>query len=408
MDQSVRNWMKKRISIGICELSGAELLFLATLTLLAVSARLMARSFVAQDWTDYWEVWLSHLQKDGFVALAEDFYDYTPPILYLLYLFTLLPINAMTAFKGFCCILEFLGAAMIALLVFDCTKSREKALLSYGIFLFLPTVALNSAVWCQCDIIYTLPTLCSVYFLLKNKKWAAMWLYGAAFAIKLQTLFIFPVFVILWVKKKIDFKHFITLPVMYFVGIFPAWIAGRPFGELLRIYVLQGGKDRWSLSMKFPNIYQIIGESFFRDEYTQAGVCLTLGILMLAMFYMAYQEAPVTKKYVLLMIVFYGMLATYFLPHMHERYLYLTDAFLLVYVMVHVRRFWLFPMAGFLSVVGYAQYLTKNDPLVPYGLLAFLQLLALIQIGLDLYHCPKSPQDAFLAAWKKERGLCDG
>jgi hypothetical protein len=212
-----------------------------------------------------------------------------------------------------------------------------------------------------------------------------MWFYGAAFAVKLQTLFIFPFLVILWVRRKVDLKHFLTIPVMYLVGILPAWIAGRPFMELLGIYAFQGSKDRWSLSIKFPNIYQIIGNNFFLDEYVSAGMYLILGILMLVMFYMAYQKVRVTKEYVILMIVFFGMLTTYFLPHMHERYLYLTDAFLLIYVLIRVQRFPWFVMASFLTVVGYGQYLTKQTPTVAYGVLAFLQLLLLVRIGLDLY-----------------------
>ena len=104
--------------------------------------------------------------------------------------------------------------------------------------------------------------------------------------------------------------------------------------ELLGIYAFQGGKDRWSLSIKFPNIYQIIGNNFFLDEYVKAGMLLILGILMLVMCYMAYQKIRITKEFVILLVVFFGMLTTYFIPHMHERYLYLTDAFLLIYTLI--------------------------------------------------------------------------
>ena len=104
--------------------------------------------------------------------------------------------------------------------------------------------------------------------------------------------------------------------------------------ELLGIYAFQGGKDRWSLSIKFPNIYQIIGNNFFLDEYVKAGMLLILGILMLVMCYMAYQKVRITKEFVILLVVFFGMLTTYFIPHMHERYLYLTDAFLLIYTLI--------------------------------------------------------------------------
>lgn len=377
--------MNKKLSMETCRTEVPKLLFLAVITLLAVGVRISVRSFVADDWSIYWSHWLSELETGGFRALADDFYDYAPPVMYILYLITLLPVNAMTAFKGLCCLLEFAGAAVIAGIVRECTGSREKAQFAYGIFLFLPTVILNASVWSQCDIIYTLLILYSVYFLMKDKTWTGMWFYGAAFAVKLQTLFIFPFLIILWVRKRVDLKHFLTIPVMYFLGILPAWLAGRPFMELLGIYAFQGSKDRWSLSIKFPNIYQIIGNNYFLDEYVGAGMYLILGILMLVMFYMAYQKVQVTKEYIVLMVLFYGMLTTYFIPHMHERYLYLTDAFLIIYVMIRVKRFPLLIGASFLTVVGYAQYLTKNEPNVSYGILAFVQLGILIRIGLDLY-----------------------
>ena len=254
MDAYIRKLLKKEQS---------EFWLVVVLTLLAIAVRVLVRSFVAEDWSVYWSNWLLQFQEGGFRALKDDFYDYAPPVMYLLYLITRLPLNPMTAFKGICCLLEILGAFVIAKIVLLCTKSQKKAVFSYGIFLFWPTVILNAAVWSQCDIIYTLLILCSVYFLLKDKTWTGMWFYGAAFAVKLQTLFIFPFLVILWVHRKIKIKHFVTIPVMYLLGILPAWIAGRPFLELLGIYAFQGGKDRWSLSIKFPNIYQIIGNNYF-------------------------------------------------------------------------------------------------------------------------------------------------
>lgn len=93
----------------------------------------------------------------------------------------------------------------------------------------------------------------------------------------------------------------------------------------------------------------------------------------------------------ILLVVFFGMLTTYFIPHMHERYLYLTDAFLLIYTLIRVRRFPLFVTASFLTVVGYGQYLTKQAPLVSYGALAFIQLALLVLISLDVYRYLHDP-----------------
>lgn len=171
MDQSVRNLLNKKMKLGGQELNVSDVLLLAAITVLAVWVRTAVRSFVAQDWTDYWSLWLEELRAGGFKALAGNFYDYAPPVMYLLYLITLLPINSMTAFKAFCCMLDFVGAGLIGNMVTDCTGSKKRGMLAYGVFLFLPTVILNAAVWSQCDIIYTLLILECVNCLMKNKKW---------------------------------------------------------------------------------------------------------------------------------------------------------------------------------------------------------------------------------------------
>ena len=100
MDRYMRNLLGRKISFGKYEARASEWLFLAALTVLAVALRISVRSFVADDWSVYWSAWLAELEADGFKAVAGNFYDYAPPVMYILYLITLLPINAMTAFKG--------------------------------------------------------------------------------------------------------------------------------------------------------------------------------------------------------------------------------------------------------------------------------------------------------------------
>ena len=58
MDQSVRNLLNKKMKLGGQELNVSDVLLLAAITVLAVWVRTAVRSFVAQDWTDYWSLWL--------------------------------------------------------------------------------------------------------------------------------------------------------------------------------------------------------------------------------------------------------------------------------------------------------------------------------------------------------------
>ncbi len=73
---------------------------MVVMTVLAIAVRISVRTFVADDWTIFWEDWFFHLKEGGFHSLAEGWYDYAPPIVYLLYIISVLPINEMTGYKG--------------------------------------------------------------------------------------------------------------------------------------------------------------------------------------------------------------------------------------------------------------------------------------------------------------------
>ena len=93
-----------------------------------------------------------------------------------------------------------------------------------------------------------------------------------------------------------------------FLSIVPAWIAGRPLLELINIYMAQGAQDVWSLSIKWPNIYQIIGNQFFLLEYASSGTWLILGILMILMYAMARKRYRITNEFIVQMALFFAIL----------------------------------------------------------------------------------------------------
>ena len=159
-----------------------------------------------------------------------------------------------------------------------------------------------------------------------------MFFFGIAFAFKLQPLWLAPMLVILWVNKRVDLKHFLWLPLCYFVGIIPAWIAGKPLGELLTIYISQTQAESWSLALKYGNLYYLIGETGFIAEYHSAGVWLTLGVFMIVLYYIGRKKLKINAEFILLLGGFVGLLAPFFLPQMHERYSFFAEVFLILYV----------------------------------------------------------------------------
>lgn len=377
-------------------LTRLDLFYLAALTLIGLSIRVILRVVITDDWLMYWDPWISDIKEMGFSYLATDRYDYTPTFIYILWVISKLPINPMTAYKGLHCILDFVAAAILGKMIYKITGSRRKGVLSYGLFLIVPTIWANSALWAQCDIIFMTFLLLCFYYLFADRPCRAMFFYGMAFVFKLQSLFIFPFLVILWVNKKVDLKHFLWIPALYFLSIVPAWIAGRPLMELINIYMAQGAQDVWSLSIKWPNIYQIIGNQFFLLEYASAGTWLILGILMIIMFAMAQKRYRITNEFIVQMALFFAILTPWFLPHMHERYGCVADILAIIYAMMNRKKFY-FPLVqilvSFNSYMAYLSHLGADEPTIYYGVWAFVELGLLILVGLDIWHYMQNPEN---------------
>lgn len=386
----MNSFLKKR------GLNRMDLCYLAALTLIGLGIRVILRVAITDDWLMYWDPWISDLKEMGFSYLATDRYDYTPTFVYILWAISRLPINPMTAYKGLHCVLDFVAAGILGKMIWKVTGSKRKGILSYGLFLIVPTIWANSALWAQCDIIFMTFLLLCFYFLFEERPCIAMFFYGMAFVFKLQSLFIFPFLVILWVNKKVDLKHFLWIPVLYFLSIVPAWIAGRPLMDLINIYMAQGAQDVWSLSIKWPNIYQIIGNQFFLLEYASAGTWLILGILMVILYAMAQKRYRITKEFIVQMALFFAILTPWFLPHMHERYGCVADILAIIYAMMNTKKFY-FPLVqilvSFNSYMAYLSHLGSDEPTIYYGVWAFAELGLLVLVGLDIWHYMRNPEN---------------
>lgn len=386
----MNSFLKKR------GLNRMDLCYLAALTLIGLGIRVILRVVITDDWLMYWDPWISDLKELGFSYLATDRYDYTPTFVYILWAISRLSINPMTAYKGLHCVLDFVAAGILGKMIWKVTGSKRKGILSYGLFLIVPTIWANSALWAQCDIIFMTFLLLCFYYLFEDRPCKAMFFYGMAFVFKLQSLFIFPFLVILWVNKKVDLKYFLWIPALYFLSIVPAWIAGRPLMDLINIYMAQGAQDVWSLSIKWPNIYQIIGNQFFLLEYASAGTWLILGILMVILYAMAQKRYRITNEFIVQMALFFAILTPWFLPHMHERYGCVADILAIIYAMMNTKKFY-FPLVqilvSFNSYMAYLSHLGSDEPTIYYGVWAIAELGLLVLVGLDIWHYMRNPEN---------------
>ena len=377
-----------------------DILLFLVLTGFALIMRYALRNVVAGDYKMFFEPWVATLREagGGIKGLSAEFeyVDYTTSYLTILSFISICPfLNTLLLMKLVSIFFDFVAAFAVMAIVYDRTKNMTYGILGYGALLMVPTVLTNGAMWAQCDIIFTSFVLWSLYFMLKDKPAWSMAFYGIAFAFKLQTLFLAPLYVILWMKGKVKLKHFLFLPLMYVIGMIPSLLAGKSFWELISVYFFQanGQMDIYALSHKFPNIYQLIGTDSFLFEYADAGIWVTLGALMILMYCFARKQYEMNACLLLRMGMLLTMTVVFFLPHMHERYAILVDVMAIVYVFFDFRKLYIPVLTILCSFAGYTVYLAQNN-IIPMYVYTILFLLLMLD---HARACVKGMQDGKIA-----------
>ncbi len=400
MDDKIRSVLTHKISVKKITFTVMDILLFLVLTGFALIMRYALRNVVAGDYKMFFEPWVATLREagGGIKGLSAEFeyVDYTTPYLTILSFISICPfLNTLLLMKLVSIFFDFVAAFAVMAIVYDRTKNMTYGILGYGALLMVPTVLTNGAMWAQCDIIFTSFVLWSLYFMLKDKPAWSMAFYGIAFAFKLQTLFLAPLYVILWMKGKVKLKHFLFLPLMYVIGIIPSLLAGKSFWELISVYFFQanGQMDIYALSHKFPNIYQLIGTDSFLFEYADAGIWVTLGALMILMYCFARKQYEMNACLLLRMGMLLTMTVVFFLPHMHERYAILVDVMAIVYVFFDFRKLYIPVLTILCSFAGYTVYLAQNN-IIPMYVYTILFLLLMLD---HARACVKGMQDGKIA-----------
>lgn len=400
MDDKIRSALTHKISVKKITFTVMDILLFLVLTGFALIMRYALRNVVAGDYKMFFEPWVATLREagGGIKGLSAEFeyVDYTTPYLTILSFISICPfLNTLLLMKLVSIFFDFVAAFAVMAIVYDRTKNMTYGILGYGALLMVPTVLTNGAMWAQCDIIFTSFVLWSLYFMLKDKPAWSMAFYGIAFAFKLQTLFLAPLYVILWMKGKVKLKHFLFLPLMYVIGMIPSLLAGKSFWELISVYFFQanGQMDIYALSHKFPNIYQLIGTDSFLFEYADAGVWVTLGALMILMYCFARKQYEMNACLLLRMGMLLTMTVVFFLPHMHERYAILVDVMAIVYVFFDFRKLYIPVLTILCSFAGYTVYLAQNN-IIPMYVYTILFLLLMLD---HARACVKGMQDGKIA-----------
>lgn len=363
----------------------AVLACLGLLILLAVCARISLLKFQNPDYQVF-SSWYDFVNNHGIKSFKYAFSNYNPPYTYFLYLSTLLPISKIIAVKGVMALFDVILAISVYQLVKIFNPRNYMPLIATLVILFLPTVLITGAFWGQFDQFYTAFIILSLAAGLKNNsRWA--WLYfGVAISIKFQAIFFLPVLGIMCFKR-IKWHDFYWGALAFVVLTLPPVLAGRPLGSLIDIYPAQARLFQGQLVLNTPNMYQWVSNTAF--EYLNGmgimlGVAVAVLILLVSLMYKKF-----TDRDLLLATALTLLAIPFFLPAMHERYLFPATTIMAILPFVYPRLAWTAVATQITLLLSYCPFLFLTAP-VSLSMLAFVNLAVIYGLTVEYIKLPLS------------------
>jgi dolichyl-phosphate-mannose-protein mannosyltransferase len=343
---------------------------------------------------------LDHFYTSGIFA------DYPPLYMYVLYfLGALQSVFQISANVFLIKMPAILCDVAIALFLYDfavktlskeehgLSKNNTVPLLIFACVMMNPTVIMNSAVWGQIDIIYTLMSCICIYMLAQRKFSLSIILFAFSLLLKVQTILLGPVilFAVIYGFMKKETRKHTLVQLTAGVGISAAlclllilpFTGGRPLTWIIDLYLRSLGGYPYVTVNGF-NLYGIFGLNWAPLDTTQfLGLPYNIwGIIAIAAVcvYAAwlYTKAP-RGKYLFNLTAFI-MFGVYIFSHsMHERYSFAVPLFLLFsYCYIRDKRIFYASLLTSLALLAnqcvalqyYAQW-------IPYPIMAIVSALNL-------------------------------
>lgn len=361
---------------------------LALLFALALAARLnLSRS--NGDLDGALLLWYDHLLVHGaFTGLRDNFSNYAPAYTYLIGLMTLSRgwIEPVVSFKLIAIGADLLNAFFIWRIVRLAWPQGPAPWYAAALFLCLPSIALNSAVWGQADGVYMVGLTAAAYYMLRDQPVRMMLAFSLAFAVKLQAMFFGPAIAVLMLLGRVPLWTAVLVPLVYLLVALPTWLAGREWQDILLVYSRQGTTFP-VLGNGVANLWQYVPSRHYALLIVP-GLAIA-SIAMLEWLWRSWRRARalgsamLVPRELLLLAVSSVMVMPFVLPKMHDRYFYAADVLSLVLAFIDRRFWWLAVAMQVVSTVSYLPFLFDVSrwqsveliiPVMGFSLLAVLRI----------------------------------
>ena len=326
---------------------------------LALFLRAAMLYYVADDYTIFLSQWLAAFRDNGgFSAIKLSIGNYNVPYLYFLAAISYLPVPDLYLIKLFSILFDVILAWGGLRLVRHFTGgSSLRPLVCFCALLLLPTVVLNGALWGQCDALYGALTLHALASALEGRPGASAALLGLAFSFKLQTVFILPLWAVLWMARRTRFRHLLCFPLAYAATCVPALLLGKPLGDILGVYVNQAQGGTGALNYNCASLFSLLPYGTQIDEGFGArlGICLAFSLVAVLLGLAFAFRRRLDDRALLLCGAALALGVPFFLPYMHDRYYFLADVLTVAWACILPSRL---PAAVLVQLASFSAYLT--------------------------------------------------
>lgn len=361
--------------------SGKLLILTAAAICVAFLLRVAGLGHASGDYNDFLAQWVQYFRDFGGFhgfkfSVSDRSINYNVPYLYFLALFSYLPLNDLFLIKLLSISFDVVLAYAVMKLTGVFTDSVPKRLAAYLVTLLLPTVVLNGSMWGQCDSVYSAFLLLSLFHVLSGSPKRSMAEAAIALGFKLQAVFLLPVFLVMLFAKKLRWRDVVVFPLAYLLLLLPAVFSGADFLSLLTFYFRSTGSIGNGLNYNSPSLFTLIPSGEDDSTWASMGIAAAMLYMLLLWAWAWRRRRNLSDEALLGLSILFAVGIPLLLPHMHDRYFFLSDVLTLVPAVLSLSYIPAAFFASFASFLCYRLYLWHARPLpLQFGTFALLGVL---------------------------------
>ena len=246
-----------------------------------------------------------------------------------------------------------------------------------------PTMLFNAGCWAQCDATFAALTLWGLALALDDHPLAGSVLLGMALATKLQSAFVFPVLLVLFMLRRFQLRHFAVIAAAFVAAQVSILLDGYTLAELFGRYNLQieMAAEEYGLADHAAGVYGLMKTASVR-EFSGLGLYIGIACALLVVLALLRCRTEMTNDTLLLGALLLAAGLPLVLPQMNARCLYLAG--MLAFAMAGTPRRMI--AAALLELVSFCCYMAAifNFAVLDITVLSLLAIAAACLIALEL------------------------